>query len=290
VILWADTFNNHFHPHTAIAAAHALERAGFQVVVPQGPLCCGRPLYDYGMLGMAKQWLRQILDALSGDIAAGTPVIGLEPSCVTVFRDEMGELMSGDEQARRLAKQTFTLSEFLTDRDAPFPRLHRAALVHGHCHHKAVLGFDKEQEALKRMGIEAKVLDSGCCGMAGSFEFERDHYGISMKAGERVLLPAVRSAPRDALIVADGFSCRTQIYESTARRALHLADLMEMAHREGPRGAIGELPERDYAPDYAALTRPAARAKLLTGAAIAAGVAAGYAASRRRTALRRRNG
>lgn len=194
VILWADTFNNHFHPHTAVAAVHALERAGFHVVVPKAPLCCGRPLYDYGMLDSAKQWLRQILDVLADDIAAGTPVVGLEPSCVAVFRDEMGELMSGDEQAARLAKQTFALGEFLTDRGYPFPRLDRTALVHGHCHHKAVLGFDKEQEALKRMGIQATVLESGCCGMAGSFGFERDHYGISMKAGERVLLPAVRSA------------------------------------------------------------------------------------------------
>ena len=282
VILWADTFNNHFHPYTAIAAAGALERAGYHVVVPRAPLCCGRPLYDYGMLDTAKQWLRQILNALSNDIAAGTPVVGLEPSCTAVFRDEMGELMPGDEQAKRLAKQTFVLSEFLMDRGYPFPRLERAALVHGHCHHKAVLGFDKEQDALKRMGIEAKVLDSGCCGMAGSFGFERDHYGISMKAGDRVLLPAVRTAPRDTLILADGFSCRTQIEQGTGRRALHLADVIEMAHREGPAGPTGERPELSYVPDYAALTRPSARSKLLTGAAIATGIAVGYAAVRRR--------
>jgi Fe-S oxidoreductase len=123
---------------------------------------------------------------------------------VAVFRDEMGELLPGDEQAKRLAQQTFALSEFLTDRGYPFPRLERAALVHGHCHHKAVIGFDKEQEALTRMGLDAKVLDSGCCGMAGSFGFERQHYDVSMKAGERVLLPAVRSASADTLIVADG--------------------------------------------------------------------------------------
>jgi len=118
--------------------------------------------------------------------------------------------------------------------------------------------------------------------MAGSFGFERQHYDISMKAGERVLLPAVRSASADTLIVADGFSCRTQIQEGTGRRALHLADLIEMAHREGPHGPNGELPESAYVPDYAALTRPSARKKLMTGAAIAAGVAAAYAATRRR--------
>jgi FAD/FMN-containing dehydrogenase/Fe-S oxidoreductase len=282
VILWADTFNNHFHPQTAINAVGALERAGFHVVVPQAPLCCGRPLYDYGMLDTAKLWLRQILDTLSGDIAAGTPVVGLEPSCVAVFRDEMGELMPGDEQAKRLAQQTFALSEFLADRGTPLPRLQRAALVHGHCHHKAVLGFDKEQDVLRGMGVDARVLDSGCCGMAGSFGFERGHYDVSMKAGERVLLPAVRSAPRDTLILADGFSCRTQIAQGTGRRALHLADVLEMANREGWRGPAGDLPEREYVPDYAALTKPAARSKLLTGAAIAAGLAVGYAAVRRR--------
>jgi Fe-S oxidoreductase len=282
VILWADTFNNHFHPDTAIAAVRTLERAGCHVVVPKAPLCCGRPLYDYGMLDTAKQWLRQILDNLADDIAAGTPVVGLEPSCVAVFRDEMGELMPNDEQAKRLSRQTFVLSEFLTDRQYRFPRLERTALVHGHCHHKAVIGFDKEQQVLKRMGIQATVLDSGCCGMAGSFGFERDHYDISMKAGERVLLPAVRSAPRDTLIVADGFSCRTQIQEGTERRALHLAEVIEMAHREGWRGPAGDLPEREYAPDYAALTRPAARSKLMTGAAVAAGIAVACAAIRRR--------
>ena len=282
VILWADTFNNHFHPDTAVSAVLALERAGFHVVVPRARLCCGRPLYDYGMLDTAKQWLRQILGALSDDIAAGTPVVGLEPSCLAVFRDEMGELLPGDEQAKRLARQTFALSEFLTDRGCELPRLERAALVHGHCHHKAVIGFDKEQEALKRMGVDAKVLDSGCCGMAGSFGFERQHYDVSMKAGERVLLPAVRSAPAETLIVADGFSCRTQIEEGTGRRALHLADLIEMAHREGPRGPVGELPERAYVPDYAALTRPSARSKLLAGALIAAGAGVAYAATRRR--------
>jgi hypothetical protein len=118
--------------------------------------------------------------------------------------------------------------------------------------------------------------------MAGSFGFERSHYDVSMKVGELVLLPAVRQAPRDTLIVADGFSCRTQIAQGTGRRALHLADVLEMANREGWRGPAGDLPERDYVPDYAALTKPAARSKLLTGAAMAAGLAVGYAAVRRR--------
>jgi Fe-S oxidoreductase len=284
VILWPDTFNNHFHPQTAIAAVHVLERAGFTVAVPQQPLCCGRPLYDYGMLDQAQRWLRQILTALSSEIAAGTPIVGLEPSCVAVFRDELCELMPDDENAKRLSRQVFLLSEFLTDRQYPFPRLERQALLHGHCHHKAIMGLDREIDALGAMGIDARVPPSGCCGMAGAFGFERDHYDISMKAGERVLLPAVRAAAKETLIIADGFSCRTQIEQTTGRRALHLADVIELAHCEGPGGPVGELPERHYVPDYAEWTRAEVRPRLLAGAAIVAAGAAFYAFTRRRRA------
>ena len=252
VILWPDTFNNHFHPHTAIAAVRALESAGFQVRVPAQPVCCGRPLYDYGMLDTAKRWLRHTLDALAPDIEAGVPLVGLEPSCVAVFRDEMRELLPDDENGKRLARQTFLLSEFLNQAGFRYPRLQRKALVHGHCHHKAIMKFDAEQQALQSIGLDANILDAGCCGMAGSFGFEREHYDISMKVGERSLLPAVRRAPTDALIVADGFSCRTQIAGATNRRALHLADVIEMAGREGVNGPPGLYPERGYVPDYAA--------------------------------------
>jgi Fe-S oxidoreductase len=140
----------------------------------------------------------------------------------------MRELLPDREDAKRLASQVFLLSEFLNDRHVPYPQLHRKALVHAHCHHHSVMKFDAEEQALRSMGLTFEVLDSGCCGMAGSFGFERDHYDISMKVGERVLLPAVRRAPKDVLIVADGFSCRTQIAQSTNRRALHLAELIEM--------------------------------------------------------------
>jgi Fe-S oxidoreductase len=248
VVLWPDTFNNHFHPETAIAAVHALERAGFQVDVPSSPVCCGRPLYDYGMLDSAKQWLEHTLAVLAADIEAGVPVVGLEPSCVAVFRDEMRELLPDREDAKRLARQTFLLSEFLNDHGFVYPKLRRKAVIHGHCHHKAVMKFDAEEQALKAMELDLTVLDSGCCGMAGSFGFERDHYDVSMKVGEEVLLPAVRDAAKDTLVVADGFSCRTQIAQATDRRALHLADLIEMADREGQSGPDGNYPERAYVP------------------------------------------
>jgi Fe-S oxidoreductase len=168
---------------------------------------------------------------------------------VAVFRDEMRELFPDREDAKRLAGQTFLLSEFLNDHGYVYPKLRRKAVIHGHCHHKAVMKFDAEVQALQAMGLDLNVLDSGCCGMAGSFGFERDHYEVSMKVGEQVLLPAVRDAAKDTLIVADGFSCRTQIAQATDRRALHLADLIEMAEREGVVGPAGNYPERSYAPD-----------------------------------------
>lgn len=272
VILWPDTFNDHFHPVTAIHAVHALERARFFVEVPRAPLCCGRPLFDYGLLTTAKAWLANILENLQHDIEAGVPIVGLEPSCVAVFRDELRELMPHSENAKRLSKQVFLLSEFLHDRHVPLPKLQRDAIVHGHCHHQAVMTFDAEQEVLRALGLNCRVLDSGCCGMAGSFGFERDHYDVSMKVGERVLLPAVRSAPKDELVVADGFSCRTQIEQATARRALHLADLLEMAAKDGVRGPSGDYPEQRYVPSYGG--PPSVQSRVALAATIGVGAAA----------------
>jgi FAD/FMN-containing dehydrogenase/Fe-S oxidoreductase len=271
VILWPDTFNDHFHPRTAIHAVRVLERAGFAVDVPAAPLCCGRPLYDYGMLDTAKAWLGNVLTVLKDDIEAGVPIVGLEPSCVAVFRDEMRELLPASENAKRLSRQTLLLSELLDQHEIPLPKLHRTALVHGHCHHKAVMKLDREQHVLHRMGLDYKVLDSGCCGMAGSFGFERDHYDVSMKAGERVLLPAIRSAPKDTLVIADGFSCRTQIAQATSRRALHLADALEMAACDGERGPSGDWPERRYVSEYG---QPPSLRTAATVAGLAVGIGA----------------
>jgi Fe-S oxidoreductase len=239
VILWPDTFNNHFHPQVARAAVEVLERAGLQVIVPRASLCCGRPLYDFGMLTTAKRLLRQILTALKPAIEAGIPVVGLEPSCVAVFRDELTNLFPGDEDAKRLCQQTFLLSEFLNRKVPDFqpPKLKRKAIVHGHCHHKAVMKMDDERAMLDKVGLEARLLDSGCCGMAGSFGFERGHYDVSVAVGELVLLPEVRNAADDELIVANGFSCREQIAQLTSRRAMHLAEVIQMAYRQQPDGA-----------------------------------------------------
>jgi FAD/FMN-containing dehydrogenase/Fe-S oxidoreductase len=234
VVLWPDTFNNYFRPQTAQAAVAVLEAAGFRVELPSKSLCCGRPLYDYGMLGLARRQLRQVLEMLRPQIVAGVPVVGLEPSCVAVFRDELSNLFPGDERAAQLSRQTVLLSEFLQGQAGDFqlPQFRRKALAHGHCHHRAVMGFDAEHTLLARLGLDLEVLDSGCCGMAGGFGFEAEHYDISMKVGHQVLLPAVCSASPDTLIIADGFSCREQIAQGAGREALHLAEVLEMALRQ----------------------------------------------------------
>ena len=209
-----------------------LEAAGFEVAVLSRPLCCGRPLYDFGMLRLAERQLRRILDVLRQEIQAGAPVVALEPSCGAVFRDEMGELLPDDEDAKRLRRQTFSLAELLL-REAPdweLPALERRALVHLHCHHKATADTDCDRQVLERLGLDVEVLDSGCCGLAGSFGYEAgEPFEVSMKVGERVLLPAVRQADPDTLIVTDGFSCRSQIEHGARRRALHLAEVIRLA-------------------------------------------------------------
>jgi Fe-S oxidoreductase len=231
VILWPDTFNNYFLPHTAKAAVEVLEALGCDVAIPRVSLCCGRPLYDFGMLDLAKSLLRRILRELRDDIVAGTPIIGLEPSCVAVFRDELINLFPHDEDARRLSHQTFTFAEFLQDTlgNQPFPHLGGKAIVHGHCHQKALIGTTPDDAVLSKLGVDHTMLDSGCCGMAGSFGFTREHWETSMKIAELVVLPAVRSAGKDDLIVADGFSCREQIAQATDRRGLHLAEVVHLA-------------------------------------------------------------
>jgi FAD/FMN-containing dehydrogenase/Fe-S oxidoreductase len=240
VILWADTFNNYFRPGTSRAALEVLRAAGLRVAVPREHLCCGRPLYDFGMLDRAKGYLRRVMHALRGPIEAGTPIVVLEPSCAAVFRDELRGLFPRDGLAERLRGQVFLLSEFL-ERHAPGfqpPQLSRSVLLHGHCHHKSVMRWSDEESLLRRMGAEVECPDAGCCGMAGPFGFDKDKYEISQAVGERVLLPAVRRAGLETLVISDGFSCREQIFHATGRRAIHLAEAIRLAMREAD-GASG---------------------------------------------------
>jgi len=224
VLLWPDTFNNYFRPQTAMAAVEVLEAAGYRVTIPRKQLCCGRPLYDWGFLDRAKKLLQEVMTELRPELEAGTPIVGLEPSCISVFRDELENLFPG----KRIPM--LTLSEFIQREGDRFqvPRLARKAIVQGHCHHKAIMKFEPEEYVLRRLGLDFEHLDSGCCGMAGAFGFEKKHYDISMRIGERVLLPRVREAEKETLIVADGFSCREQIEQATGRQALHLAEILRL--------------------------------------------------------------
>ena len=249
VVLFPDTFNDFLHPEPMKATVEVLEATGHRVVLPEGPLCCGRPLYDYGMLPTARRFLRRLVDVLGPHANAGTHIVGVEPSCVAVFRDELMSMLPHDQVAKRLSLQTLTLAEFLQQQapDWEPPRLRRRALVHGHCHQKAIMGMGAEQELYERMGLEFELLDAGCCGMAGSFGFEAEHYDLSVAVGEHRLLPIVRDAPADTLLIADGFSCKTQVEQLTDRRPLHTAQVIKMALDHGPEGVPGSRPEQRYA-------------------------------------------
>src|SRR5216683_889966 len=227
VFLCADTFNNYFHPSPMRAAHQVLTSAGFRVSLPTRHLCCGRPLYDFGMLDTAKKYLLKVLDALAPQLTAGTPIVVLEPSCASVFRDELTNLLPNDPRAAKLRDQTFLLSEFLVKYAPDYqpPQITKKLVVHGHCHHRATMSMKDEMKLLRATGAEVELLDSGCCGMAGPFGFEKDKYEVSQTLAERVLLPAVRRET-EAIIVSDGFSCCEQITQNKGPRPLHLAEVL----------------------------------------------------------------
>ena len=267
VVLWPDTFNNYFFPDTAKAAVRVLEAAGYDVSVPQAPLCCGRPLYDYGMLDLAKRHLLQIIEVLRPDIRAGVPIVGLEPSCLSVFRDELRNMLPDDEDAQRLACQSKTLSELLlATPDWKPPKLAAKALVQMHCHHKAVLDADKQHEMFEKIGLKLQPNPTGCCGHAGAFGYEAEHYPVSMTIAEQALLPAVRCAGSDTLIIADGFSCREQIRHGAGRYPLHPAEVLELALKNERITVAREIEER--------LRQAPAIVEPTTGAAALAAIAA----------------
>jgi Fe-S oxidoreductase len=228
VLLWADTFTNYFQPHIAEAAYDVLAAAGFRVRVLERHVCCGRPLYDFGMLDTAKRYLTDAMDAVSSELSAGTPIVVLEPSCASVFRDEVSNLMPDDPRSAKLKQQTLLLSEFLIRHAPDYKPAHqkRKILVHVHCHQRALFNVKDEVAALAAAGGDVKLLDAGCCGMAGPFGFERKSFAVSQTLGERALLPAVRAAEAGTVIVTDGFSCREQIAQNTEKRAVHLAEVL----------------------------------------------------------------
>ncbi|TPQ38039.1 MULTISPECIES: FAD-binding and (Fe-S)-binding domain-containing protein [Cupriavidus] len=231
VILWPDTFTNAFEPDIARDAVSVLEATGHDVHIPPQPLCCGRPLYEYGMLDRARAYLRDVLDTLAEDIRRGTPVVVLEPACLSVFHEEMRELLGGDEQAMRLRQQSFLLPDFLCQRDAlrGMHTLSGNALVHAHCHHRSIWKTAGEEEALRAVGVVPTVLDSGCCGMAGSFGFLPDKQTVSNACAQRTLIPKILAKSAGTMVVADGFSCRLQIRHHAGTVPLHIAQMLARA-------------------------------------------------------------
>ncbi|HSM87610.1 MAG TPA: FAD-linked oxidase C-terminal domain-containing protein [Candidatus Limnocylindrales bacterium] len=285
VVLFPDTFNNFFLPRTARAAVSVLENAGYQVLVPTQHICCGRPLYDYGFLDMAKEYLENVMSVLMPYIDSGAPVVVLEPSCWSVLRDEINGLFPGRRETRKIMENTFLLSEFLVQRaEYRPPVLHLGGVMHAHCHHKSIVkGAEHEQTLLEKMQMGVRALTDGCCGMAGAFGYEEGHYDVSQKIGEHALAPAVRRSGRAEVIIADGFSCREQIAAMTDRQALHMAEVMELGLRHGPGGPGGLYPETEFVREHEAALR---KAKLETAATLgglaAASVAAVAALSRLR--------
>jgi Fe-S oxidoreductase len=239
VLLWRDTWNNYFHPEALAAASIVLGQAGYQVQPHQRHVCCGRPLYDFGFLDEARKYLRRILDTFAREIDAGIPVVMLEPSCASVFRDELVNFFPKDERATRLSQQTIMLGELLMQESGSWqpPRLGETKiLVQGHCHQKALMSMKDDMALLESTGATVELLDSGCCGMAGPFGFERGKFAVSQALAERVLLPAIRAAHESTILVSNGFSCREQIRQNSPRRAVHLAEVLAGNHVQSTRG------------------------------------------------------
>jgi Fe-S oxidoreductase len=230
VLLWPDTWNNYYHPQTLAAAETVLADAGFEVIVLRGHICCGRPLYDFGHLDAARRYLADVLDRMAPHIDAGRPFIFLEPSCASVFKDELPELFPKDTRARRLRELVWLLADWLAAEAPDFAtgRLNGAhILIHGHCHHKAVFGGPKKEIALLRQaGATVDLIEAGCCGMAGPFGFEADKFEVSKTIAGQGLLPAIEAAGPMTIVVADGFSCREQIMQLGHRRAMHFAEVL----------------------------------------------------------------
>jgi Fe-S oxidoreductase len=238
VVLLVDTFNRYFEPENARAAVRVLEAANYRVHVAQPvtgerPLCCGRTFLSAGLVDEARHEARRLLAGVRPWLEHGLPLVGLEPSCLYTLRDEYAVLMP---ETKALAGRAMLFEEFLASEaqagqfQPKFKTLALEALLHGHCHQKAFGAMGAVEQVLRMVpGLKLSTVESSCCGMAGSFGYEAEHYGASMKMGELALLPAVRKAPAEALIVADGTSCRHQIADGAGRPALHVARVLERA-------------------------------------------------------------
>ncbi len=229
VLLWPDTFTNSFHPSIGRAAVTVLEDAGYRVVLPPGDLCCGLTWISTGQLGVASRVLARTAARLAPLLGDGVPLVGLEPSCLAVFRSDAPDLLPEDPAVKLAAARAISFAELLQRTpDWSPPHVGGTAVVQPHCHQHAVGGFGADQEVLDRAGIETTTVE-GCCGLAGNFGFEAGHLDVSVAAAEHALLPALRSAEPGTRVIADGFSCRTQVEQlADAPRPLHLAEVLAL--------------------------------------------------------------
>jgi Fe-S oxidoreductase len=274
VVLWPDTFTNYFHVHVGQAAVEVIESAGWRVELPAEPVCCGLTWISTGQLAAGQRILRKTVDALAPHVRNGGYVVGLEPSCTSVFRGDAPELFPDDQDVLRLRDHTLTLAELLTEHTPGYqpPSIRRPVLTHVHCHQHAVMGWDADAKLLQQAGADAEHLETGCCGLAGNFGFQAGHGEISRAIAERALLPKLRAASPGAVVLADGFSCRTQIHEldSGGREGMHLAELLATA------GNLSyDRPEQDAAPRPAPPGAAKRTVALLAAAAVLTTAAAG---------------
>ncbi len=228
IVLFNDTFNTYNYPEVSIAATLVLESAGFEVILP-GHRCCGRPMISKGLVDQARKAASETLDSLMPYVQRGLTVVGLEPSCILSFDDEYKSLLPGDPRVALVASKTMLFDDFIAQLDpSRLPKMNQTGdlLLHGHCHQKASVGTTGSIAALRTTGCSVKEVDSGCCGMAGSFGFEKEHYEMSMQIGDQRLFPAVRAASPETQVVAPGVSCRQQISHGTGRRAMHTAEVL----------------------------------------------------------------
>jgi Fe-S oxidoreductase len=227
VLLWVDTFTDHFVPQAGVAAVGVLEAAGFSVTIPRRSLCCGLTWFSTGQLGTARRMLSRSVAALQPAAEAGVPIVGIEPSCTALFRGDAAGLLGQGPGVTTVAKAVRTLAELLAGAAGwqPPDLAGVTAVVQPHCHHRAVLGYSADLALLARAGVDVRLVD-GCCGLAGNFGAERGHYDLSVAVAGNGLLPALASNRADAVVLTDGFSCRTQVGHLSGRSGLHLAELI----------------------------------------------------------------
>ena len=227
IVLWVDSINAHYRPNILISAVSVLRKAGFRVAVAKEHFCCGRPLYDYGFIEKAKSQANHILDGFYHHLPDGASVVVLEPSCLSVFKDELLRLFSDSEKARSLANRCLTIADVLLQHDIPFEKKYDTGLIHLHCHGKSLQLADSDRRLLEKCINNISEVEAGCCGMAGVYGLQEKTRPIANTLFARNLEPAISAEGNATVIITDGFSCSSQIVDHTRRHSLHPVEIAE---------------------------------------------------------------